>query len=248
MAITVPATGTSNVSSGSGTEAVTLPGTSAQDDVYVVVYAGDHSISCSAATTAGWSLIFNQADDSPGHHVLWKRMGASPDTTITFERDGSYVGDVCMLQFKGVDTTTAIDATLASATSGSGMPDPPSYTTVTNNAFRIVTGGLDDVDVTGITLTGYTIVQINSGGGGSTCMVGYKDAGTAGAEDPGAFSGSGSDAWAATHFALRPAVADPITRSPPQTDLILDTKTPTATVPSHIRQKSYRFRNDGAMS
>ncbi len=36
-------------------------------------------------------------------------------------------------------------------------------------------------------------------------------------------------------------------RTAPQNDLSIDMKTPTATVPSHIREKGFRFRNDGPM-
>ena len=36
-----------------------------------------------------------------------------------------------------------------------------------------------------------------------------------------------------------------MTRNPPQVDLTLSTAAPTATVPSHIREKGFRFRNPG---
>ncbi len=45
---------------------------------------------------------------------------------------------------------------------------------------------------------------------------------------------------------LKVATGD-VTRSAPQADLAIDEKTPTLLVPSHIREKGFRFRNDGAI-
>lgn len=204
--ITVESSSSSvDVSSGSGTQSVTLPGTPAQYDVYIVVTAADSRVSTlgNAAVSAGWTELYDTGGSSPSGNVLLKRMTASPDSAVSIERNSFNDTSVIILQIKGVHRTTALDAALTSATGGSGMPNPPSHTTVTANSLRIVTGHLDNDQVSGISLSGYTVVQNNNNN--ATAMVGYKLAATAGAEDPGAFSGSGNNQWAATHFSLRPA-------------------------------------------
>lgn len=86
------------------------------------------------------------------------------------------------------------------------MPNPPSHTTVTANALRVITGHIDDDDTSGWSLSGWTVISEGVGGGrNATVALGYKLAPTAGAENPSAFSGSANDDWAATHFSLRPA-------------------------------------------
>lgn len=195
----------------SATENVTLCGTPAENDVYVVALARDSTSAIgTAAISAGWSRIYNYgAETIPVSVVFLKRMTSSPDSTIPIEGDTSFSGStaVAMIQVKGVDTSTAQDAALTSASGSSGMPNPPSHTTVTANALRIVTGHIDDDNTSGWSLSGWTVLTkgVGTGGRDATVALGYKLAATAGAENPSAFSGSADDEWAATHFSLRPA-------------------------------------------
>lgn len=196
----------------SATEVLTLPGTPAENDIYIVALSRDTEQSVgAAAASAGWTKLYDGGGGAaPVTAVFLKRMTSTPDTTITLEGDSSFNRPtaVAMIQVKGVDTTTALDAALVSATGGSGLPNPPSHTTVTADALRIVTGHLDDDDAGNWTLSGWTVVVKGVGGGttnGGTVAIAYKLAPSTGAENPGAFSGSGDDDWTATHFSLRPA-------------------------------------------
>lgn len=207
--ITVESSRTDQITDSSSTFDMDLPGTPAEDDIYIVAMSSDGNPGSTlgdAAIAGGWTRLFLQGTNDPTAGVLLKRMGGTPDTTVPIEGGSSNEVEIIIIQVKGVDTTTALDAALTSASGSSGMPNPPSHTTVTNGAMRIITGHLDDDLVTG-SLTGWTVLSKNGGSGGrnSSVMLGYKIAETAGAENPGAFSGGGTDEWAATHFSLRPA-------------------------------------------
>ena len=203
--ITVEGTSETTTSTGSGTESVSLPGTPAEDDVYIVAMSIDTAPGSygSAAAAAGWTSLYTSPSNSPASLVLLKRMTSSPDSSVSIERDGTNQSCIAIVQVKGVDTTTALDAALVSADGGSGMPDAPSHTTATAGALRIATGHLDDDTVASSTISGWTVLA--SGAPDSSTMLAYKIAETAGADNPAAFSGAGDDAWYATHFSLRPA-------------------------------------------
>lgn len=201
------------VSEGAGTEDKTLPGSPVEGDVVIVMLAGDNAIgtdSGSGIVTSGYDRFLLSSDNSPGRQAGLKVLGSTPDTVVTLDQPTAglkpYAG---LLQvWRGVDTGTPIDDTPTSATGGTGAPDAPSFATVTDGALRVLLGFLDDDDSAGASSapSGYTDFLASDTGGstGATVMIASKVATTAGAEDPGAFT-STSDAWAAVHFALRPA-------------------------------------------
>ena len=133
-----------------------------------------------------------------------------------------------MIAFRNVDAANPFDVN-ATEVSGSGLPNPPSITPVTNNSMIVAVGFIDDDDVANTITppTGYTTaVNMDSLGGandagasGATIMTAYKLLATAAAEDPGAFISSSNSAGVdepnkGISIALRP--------SPPNiwTDLI----------------------------
>jgi hypothetical protein len=188
---------------------IALP-TLLQDDIVIVAATSDGDIDSAGegVTTAGYTQISGPCGSSPGFLVYWKWMGATPDTTVSFTTDSLNDSFVAIQCWRGVDTTTALDATIAGASGISGMPDPPSYTTVTNDALRIITGHLDDDLPTSIAApTGYTNLVTLGVNTKATTMMASKISATAGAEDPAAFTGGtpNSDDWQAYHFALRPS-------------------------------------------
>jgi hypothetical protein len=136
----------------------------------------------------------------------YKFMGSTPDTTATGLSSSSVH---IAMAFRGVNTTTPLDATSPTrATNTSGMPNPPSITTVTANAWVIAMGYLDDDLVTATAPTNFTLLRTanyGSSGAGGTVMAARREKTTAGAEDPGVFGGGGTDAWVGTTAALRPA-------------------------------------------
>ena len=217
MAITkVGSDVTATVTTGN-TDNVSLPSGLQQNDIVVVALASDSDIDPSRprgiASSEGYTDILHTTTGTPGIQVAWKRMGATPDTTVEVRTETGAALDIAVViqAWRGVDTTTAIDATAATASGASGLPNPPSYTTATNNALRIIVGGIDDDQVTDFTApSGYSnMVSLAIGVSNTGCSVvmASKIQATAGAEDPAAFTGTGSDNWQATHFALRPASA-----------------------------------------
>ncbi len=74
-------------------------------------------------------------------------MGATPDTVIGFNQADTE--DTCgVIQvWRGQDLTTPEDTTPTIASSGNGMPDSPSITTVTDGALVFAIGFLDDDNV-----------------------------------------------------------------------------------------------------
>ena len=210
MAITAGNSSTAVITSGADNASVSLPSGLSQDDVVVVALTCDNAINddgIANGSSSGWTQIYTTSSANPGGEISHKKMGATPDSTVSVARDSTFRIVFVAQAFSGVDTTTTIDNSISTATGVSGMPNPPSHTTVTDGAMRVVTGHLDDDDANTITLSGYTVVYQNSTVSSATTMLGYKIAATAGAENPAAFSGSGqtSDAWIGTHFALRPS-------------------------------------------
>jgi hypothetical protein len=100
-------------------------------------------------------------------------------------------------------------ATPAVATGAAGMPNSPAITTVTNGDVIVSLGFLDD-EVVASSVTapaGYSLIgaaQYGTIENGATVMAAFTQQATAGATNPGAFGGSGTDAWVGSTFALRP--------------------------------------------
>ncbi|MDJ0896917.1 MAG: hypothetical protein QNJ92_17365 [Alphaproteobacteria bacterium] len=208
------------VSDGTGTEAKTLPGTPAANDIVLLLLGSDRildsgtSNSGGVVSTEGYTIL---ADDitstEPGYQLSYKVMGATPDTDVDINQQNVPAAAVqagILQVWRGGDASTPIDNSISEDTGAAGDPDPPSHTTLTDGALRIVVGVLDDDNAeTGLTApSGYTDLSAKeagaSAGSSNTVMMASKEAATAGAENPAAFSTPGSDAWWAGHFALRP--------------------------------------------
>jgi hypothetical protein len=191
---------------------VTLPGTPATGDIVIYAHSSDQAVSPGVQTTGYTDLLTDHAATNPGHESGYKVMGGTPDTVITFNQAnlGEFTTGVLQV-WRGVDTGTPIDNTPTTASSGAGMPNPPSYTTITNGALVVAIGFLDDDNVASSVTApagyGDLLAHDNTAtGGNATTMMASLEKVTAGAEDPAAFGGSGTDAWRAVTFALRPAV------------------------------------------
>jgi len=173
-------------------------------DVIISLYTNAVGVASDRVPT-GFSQIFG---DSNGCRVTvgYELISGTPDSTI----DGLVNStNACYIfaAFRSVDTTTPQDATATTATGTGSMPNPPSITTVTNNAWVIALGGID-AGTTGSAQSGYTLVSsYQSSGANATAMMSYKEVTSAGAEDPAVFGGAGSDDWVAGSVALRPIVS-----------------------------------------
>ncbi len=192
---------------------VTLPGSPITDDIVIYACANDALISPGVQTSGYTDIHTDHALISPGFESGYKKMGGTPDTVITFnQNDTAADATAGVLQvWRGQDTTTPEDTAPTTDLGGSGPPDCPSITTVTDAALVFAIGFLDDFDVASAVVapSGYTdllAMDVTTFVGNATVMISSKEVATAGAENPGAYSGSGvDDAWVSATFALRPA-------------------------------------------
>lgn len=140
-------------------------------------------------------------------YVRGKRMGATPDTTITRSATGnsSDNGGIAVHVWRGVDPTTPMDVTRTTASGTPARPDPPAITPVTAGAMIVTIGAgvSDSAWNTPSYLSGF----LQSNFAGSTWIsIGVGSvAWTSGAYDPAAWTGGwGGATYAAVTLALRP--------------------------------------------
>lgn len=142
--------------------------------------------------------------------IEWKRMGATPDTSVAANDLSNITCVLCVMAFRGVDPTTALDVTPTSVDQGSSaVPNPPSITTVTDGC-AIVVGGFNNATDAAVTApSGYGDLVNDGGQVGFLPRSGaaaWMEQETLGAEDPAAFtdwaSGNNCVGWT---VALRPA-------------------------------------------
>jgi hypothetical protein len=203
MAITFVGAATQDVT-GAG-EDITLP-TLLENDIVLIGGSNDFAFAGVAPNTTGYAELFNPSSNAPACGVWWKRMGATPDTVVNVDEWSSGHTAFVVMCFRGVDTTTAIDATTTNASGATGDPDAPSITTVTNGAAVVAWGFLDDDGITTCTLSTYDDVTFLATAASplSSTMAAWLEIATAGAENPAAFVTDGDDEWHAATVALRP--------------------------------------------
>ncbi len=220
MAITFIGSASANYVAQSSFE-LSLP-TCEENDVVIVVLASDQGSGSDVAlgiTSSGYNEevnIFANATTYDNDLVVsWKRMGATPDTSVTGQSDGGGNGNVSVIAYvlRGVDRTTAMDVAVTTATSTStSIPDCPSITPVTDGAIVVACGGAAVSDSSVTAPTGYTNQEEQNGSSGYvvTAAVCSKLWSGSGAEDPAAWtdwvSTSGRASTMAT-LAIRPLVA-----------------------------------------
>jgi hypothetical protein len=211
MAITL--VGTASGGNISGNNAIiTLPAGMAQDDIVLVIGGTGNDGTPAAVTTSGYTSLDTSASSQVDLNASWKRMGVSPDTTVTCNGGGNAADAVAYVAmvFRGIDTTTAIDATTIT-NSGTGDPNSNSITTVTNGA-AVVTCFISEDTSSPITApTGYGDKVDEERSDANPVQVGaaWKAVATAGAENPIPWNTSfaaGANYIAYT-IALRPAIA-----------------------------------------
>jgi hypothetical protein len=191
-------------SSQSTATSITLPSGLQENDIVVICSMSDGT---SQNLPSGYTNGQNGTVNSVNYRWSYKRMGATPDSTATGLSSSSIH---IAIVFRNVNTSTILDvASPSAATATSGMPNSLSITTVTDGAMVVSIGFLDD-DVVASSVTapsGFTLAraaQYGSSGSGGTVMAAYRLKSPAGAEDPGAFGGSGTDSWVASTLAFRP--------------------------------------------
>jgi hypothetical protein len=188
----------------------------ADKDVVVVIggFGGNTPGADPDISTAGYTEL-NTIGNFTAH---WKRMTSSPDTQVVGVGDGegkTGVGYIATV-WRGVDISTAIDATTTSSTGSNSSPNSPSITTVTNGAIVLSvfgSSGNDLVDGTPVSYPFATYINTNDTDDAAFGIAAYEKLSGAGPEDPGAWSLTGSASWAAFTIALRPAVTQTLTPS-----------------------------------
>jgi hypothetical protein len=192
--------GASTASSGS---TITLPTGMQPGDLVIVATCSDNT---TPALPTGYTNGQNGNTNSTGYRWSYKVMPNPVDTTASGLTNDTTTTHLAMA-FRGFDPDNILDVTPPNiATATSGMPNPPSITTANNDAMIVAIGFLDDDLVAGSVTapSGYTLATASqSPSAGATVMAAYKVRQTAGADDPAAFGGTGTDSWVGATLALK---------------------------------------------
>jgi len=210
--------GSATIAGGTATEEKTLPGSVQAGDTVIVNFTSDASIdpggNGGGVLGQGYvDIVAGSSASIPGRQVAYKKALAEGETTIVVEQRATLGSVMAMLVLRGVDQTTPLDVTPpAEATGGSGNPNPPSITPVTNKCAIVICGELDDdaVGASGGAPPNYTGTFVardtELGDDNATVFLAVRILETAALEDPGAFTSTGgNDQWAASTIAFRPA-------------------------------------------
>lgn len=210
----------SNTGSGEGTtHTVDLSGLGLQENDLVIVANASVSsgdIDC-GVTSAGWTEItelFSNDNSDCNLSVNYKVMSATPDTSVTCKASQSAGRGSVSIAYvlRGQDLSTYADATITTATGiNAAIPNAPSITTVTDNAWVVAIGAGTVKDTAVTAPSGYSNqASVASNAVTSiTLAIASKTVSTAGAEDPAAWTGwttgDTNQSWAAATMAIRPA-------------------------------------------
>lgn len=161
---------------------------------------------------SGWTNIHGNSTHFISVKAVADYKVYDSGSDVNFSISASSAGKevlVAVMAFRGVDQTTPLDVAKSETSSSSGMPDAPSITPVTDGACVLALGYLDD-DASPVTEPANYSLAVGLAGEAAagfttTLMAAYRVLETAAVENPGAFSGTGFDAWQAVTIALRPA-------------------------------------------
>jgi len=155
---------------------------------------------------SGWTAIDGTGsqpdnDSVPDSAAFYKFSTGTSVTASNLVSGSVHV----MIAFRGVDSSDPFGST-ASRSSSSGMPDPSSVTINNTGSTVLIVGLLDDDDIaSSVTApSGYTLAEVeDTTSADCTVMTAYKALTSTGTENPGAFGGSGSDAYKAYTLELK---------------------------------------------
>ena len=185
----------------------------------VLYFSAEDSADVNTPTDASWTAIPGlttqpENDNDPNSAAFYVFATGTNVKAGGLNTDNEHVR--VMIAFRNVNSANPFDVD-ATENSGSGLPDPPSITPVTDNSMIVAVGLLDDHDIANSISppTGYTTaVNMDSQGGandngvgGATIMTAYKLLATAAAEDPNGFTGTTGDPQKGITIALRPGTS-----------------------------------------
>lgn len=203
------------------------PATLQQNDIIVVISACPTG--ATLLTPTGYTSIQSLNSANISFRISYKRMGATPDTTISGLNDVQNNRDVghVALFFRGVTTTTIpfIESTTTPSQANNSNPNPP---TVTNDSVGCavipIAFAYNNATTVNNTPTSYTlgpVLSTSDGDGEVTIMTAYRILGNSGDENPGSFTINNNRDWTAYTISLRPQK----TLTPPAPTLPLPTGT-----------------------
>ena len=183
----------------------------------VLYFSAEDTANVATPTGASWTaipgLITQPDNDNIPNSAAFYVFATGTSVTASGLNTGNENVRV-MIAFRNVNPTNPFDVN-ATENSGSGLPNPPSITPVTDNCMIVAVGLLDDHAIANSISppTGYTTaVNMDSdggandtGGGAATIMTAYKLLATAAAEDPDGFTGTTGDPNKGITIALREA-------------------------------------------
>lgn len=189
-----------------------------ENDIVIVAYAvgaaADRTIGVTTADyTEEQELYANGSSYDSNLSVSWKKMGGTPDTSVTVSETGSNfnAGAVAIHVWRGQDATTPFDVAETTATgTGTGRPNPASITPTTTGAVVIVAGAAAAVTGAAFTASELSNFFTDTSPDNEDAMVGLGSyAWTSGAFDPAAWTGgttNAGDSWTAVTLVLRPSL------------------------------------------
>jgi hypothetical protein len=207
MAISLVGTAEGAIANGANVT-IALP-TCLENDL-VCVFGGFVADANAGVSTAGYTEDTTALSSGGTSSFSYKRMGASPDTSVTCLGSGDVLTATVyvVMVFRGVDTSTPIDAATPLPAKTFSAPNSPSITTVTDGAAVISFAYCDTEDAALTAPTGYgdkvdiTLTEFFP----AYAAGAWKLKSPAGAENPAAWTAKAGFSHAYT-VALRPAAA-----------------------------------------
>ena len=164
------------------------PAGAAENDILLLWVASAYDLT---GTPTGWTLLYHTNFTSGNHtHFFWIRRGASAPVTEVAQGSSDYI-EASITCWQYCATTGNPYSAVTNGTAVQLNPcdaDPPSVNTTVNDTTVVALGMAWSDTTTGFTApSGYTIRE--AGASGDDLMVASKYVASAGAEDPGSFSG-----------------------------------------------------------
>ena len=189
---------------------VTLPSMQQLDVVVVTLFGYDSGAEEVTISSSGWTKAAEYYSSSIKLEISYKVMGETPDSSVAINgsTNASDAASAIAQVFRNVDVEQVLDqASPDPSLAGSGNPDSPSITTLTDGAWVCSCVGSFGALSGPSAPSGYsnddtlqTTDSFNSSIGAASKLVA-----TAGAENPGAWSGFASATNIAATIALRPS-------------------------------------------
>jgi hypothetical protein len=216
MAITL--VGTNSGSAGNGNDVtVNIPSGTIQDDIVLVMGGHGNTAGDAGVNSGGYTEVIDRDRGACQLSVSWRRMPSSVPSSVDCKGSGNAADATAyvVMVFRGVDTSTAIDATSTSDEGTGGTPNSPLITTVTDGA-AVISCFIQASNETSLTQpSGYgnKIQESKTEASPVTVAAAWDAISFAGGENPGPWTGLPSAAWVAATIALRPAVAGVVSDS-----------------------------------